>query len=132
MCRGLSCKGNVSQGGHSLGSGGGVAVLGLSGSAAPSLSCVTSKHHPNNVPLSPAGQRWPTRDPGPSWCQGKSAALASASALPCPAWQRENAALPDLGTGGRTTFHFIFHISHFIFIGLEGGTFGLDPSWIQV
>lgn len=71
-----------------LGSRGGVALLGLSGPAAPSLFCATSKHHPNNVPLSPAGQCWPPRDPGPSWCQGKAAALASASALPCPAWQR--------------------------------------------
>lgn len=75
-------------------------MLGLSGPAAPSLSCATSKHHPNNFPLSPAGQHWPTRDTGPSWCQGKAAALA----LPRPAWQRENGALPDLETGGRTTF----------------------------
>lgn len=106
------------------GSGAGVAVLGLNGPAAPSLSCATSKHHPNNVPLSPAGQHWPTRDPGPSWCQGKAAALASASALPRPAWQRENGAFPDLGTGGRATFWEV--------LGWREGHLGWALSWIQV
>lgn len=81
-----------------------MAVLGLSGPAAPSLSCVTSKHHPNNAPLSPAGQHWPTRDPGPSWCQGKSAALASASALPCPAWQRKTVPCQIWGLEGGPRF----------------------------
>jgi len=126
MCRGLSCKGDISPDGCPPREQGGVAVLGLHPCLLPDL-CHQQAQPRSNVPLSPCP---PQGSAGPPGTQGPAGTkvwhwhqLASALASPRPAWQRRAVPCHVGGLAGGPHFG--------LFWDARRSILGWLPSWIQ-